>query len=212
MSAAGRARIAAAQKLRWAKLRKGGPKVAKRRNKMSAAGRARIAAAARARWAAAKAAGRSTLGGWGESLRSNLGVRAWKQANTCHQIDRGDSVEELKLGLLSNIAGVVGRRVPDAMVERVAREFFNRSYKSVGTLTGLKLDAKNQRAELVFELKGEPEPLHVSIDRYELSEVGGKTFVAIKEFKASREWIDALGRRLLAGRKFELPEAVKALL
>jgi hypothetical protein len=56
MSAAGRARIAAGQKARWAK-----KKGKKGRKKMSAAGRARIAAAARARWKAAKAAGRSRL-------------------------------------------------------------------------------------------------------------------------------------------------------
>jgi hypothetical protein len=65
MSAAGRARIAAAQKLRWAKINAGktksaAPKPAKRR-KMSAAGRAAIAAAARARWAKAKAAGKTSL-------------------------------------------------------------------------------------------------------------------------------------------------------
>jgi len=59
MSAAGRARIAAAQKLRWAKQRKGG----KGRRKMSAAGRAKIAAAARKRWAKVKAAGGRTLAG-----------------------------------------------------------------------------------------------------------------------------------------------------
>lgn len=56
ISAAGRARIAAAQKARWAK-EKGG----KGKRKISAAGRARIAAAARARWKAAKAAGRTRL-------------------------------------------------------------------------------------------------------------------------------------------------------
>jgi hypothetical protein len=56
MSAAGRARIAAGQKARWAK-----KKGTKGKRKMSAAGRARIAAAARARWKAAKAAGRTRL-------------------------------------------------------------------------------------------------------------------------------------------------------
>jgi hypothetical protein len=52
MSAAGRARIAAAQRRRWAKARKrksGRPAIKVR--KFSAAGRARIAAAAKARWA-----------------------------------------------------------------------------------------------------------------------------------------------------------------
>jgi hypothetical protein len=53
MSAAGRARIAAAQRARWAKA-KGGKVVSiasRRRRKMSAAAIARIRAAQKARWA-----------------------------------------------------------------------------------------------------------------------------------------------------------------
>ncbi len=60
MSASARAKIAAAQRLRWSKYRKGG---AKGRRKMSPAARAKIAAAARARWARAKAANKRTLAG-----------------------------------------------------------------------------------------------------------------------------------------------------
>jgi len=61
MSAAGKARIAAAQKLRWAKLKavKTAPKAVKpvkpARRKMSAEAKAKIAAAAKARWAKVKA-------------------------------------------------------------------------------------------------------------------------------------------------------------
>ena len=62
MSASARAKIAAAQKARWAK-QKGKPAAAKKapaakKNgpKISAAGRARIAAAQKARWAKVKAA------------------------------------------------------------------------------------------------------------------------------------------------------------
>jgi hypothetical protein len=64
MSAAGRRKIAAAAKARWAKIkgRKSAAKPAKKaRRKMSAAGRAKIAAAARARWKKAKAAGKKAL-------------------------------------------------------------------------------------------------------------------------------------------------------
>ena len=57
MSAAGRARIAAAQRARWAKVKKTSPP--KRKSTMSAAGRARIAAAQKARWAKVKAAGKN---------------------------------------------------------------------------------------------------------------------------------------------------------
>jgi len=64
MSAAGRARIAAAVRARWAKVkgRKSAAKpIKKARRKMSAAARAKIAAAAKARWKKAKAQGKSTL-------------------------------------------------------------------------------------------------------------------------------------------------------
>src|ERR1017187_2904749 len=64
MSRIGRARIAAAQKARWAKVR--GKKlpvkpVKKTKRSMSPAARARISASAKARWKAAKAAGKSRL-------------------------------------------------------------------------------------------------------------------------------------------------------
>ena len=63
MSASARARIAAAQKARWAKVK--GSSAAKpagsSKRRMSPAARAKIAAAAKARWAKAKAAGRKSL-------------------------------------------------------------------------------------------------------------------------------------------------------
>lgn len=64
MSASARARIAAAQRARWAKYKANTAAKKARgggRRKMSAAARAKIAAAARARWAKAKAAGRKRL-------------------------------------------------------------------------------------------------------------------------------------------------------
>jgi len=63
MSRSARAKIGAAQKARWAKVKKKSTAkpAAKKKRKMSAAGRAKIAAAAKARWAKAKAAGRKSL-------------------------------------------------------------------------------------------------------------------------------------------------------
>ena len=68
MSAAAKAKISAAAKLRWAKVKgakptatpKASPAV-KKKGGMSAAGRAKISAAAKARWAKAKAAGKKSL-------------------------------------------------------------------------------------------------------------------------------------------------------
>ncbi|HTL57462.1 MAG TPA: hypothetical protein VL361_17385 [Candidatus Limnocylindrales bacterium] len=60
LSAAAIARIRAAQKARWAKVRRTSPNK-KSRRRMTAAGRARLAEIARARWKAAKAQGKSAL-------------------------------------------------------------------------------------------------------------------------------------------------------
>jgi hypothetical protein len=69
MSAAGKARIAAAQKARWAKIKGTKPAAkpvkpvakAPAKRKMSAAAKVRLSAAAKARWAKAKAAGKKKL-------------------------------------------------------------------------------------------------------------------------------------------------------
>jgi hypothetical protein len=62
ISAAGIARIKAAQKARWAKIKaKAAKPVKKAKRRMSAAGRAALRAAAKARWAKVKAAGRKKL-------------------------------------------------------------------------------------------------------------------------------------------------------
>ena len=57
LSAAGKARIAAAQRARWARFKKDGKKNAATmpKRKLSSAGRKKIAAAQRARWARVKA-------------------------------------------------------------------------------------------------------------------------------------------------------------
>jgi hypothetical protein len=64
MSAAGIARIRAATKARWARIRaakKGAKPAKKAKRKISRAGRARLSALAKARWAQVKKAGKSSL-------------------------------------------------------------------------------------------------------------------------------------------------------
>jgi len=77
MSAAGRRRIAAAQRLRWAKIK--GKSKGPRKRKLSAAGRARIVAALKKRWAKAgrKAAPKARrTGGRNAAWRAKLAAAA----------------------------------------------------------------------------------------------------------------------------------------
>ena len=79
-------------------------------------------------------------------------------------------------------------------------------------MTTLQIDSANKKATLDLELKGETQPLRVTIDRYELTTQEDKTFLEIKELATSREWINVLVGEFLKGKKFEVPEVVKAVL
>ncbi len=63
MSAAGRARVSAAQKARWAKIKGAKPaaKTPVKKRKMSAVAKAKLSALATARWAKVKGAGKKLL-------------------------------------------------------------------------------------------------------------------------------------------------------
>lgn len=61
MSASARARISAAAKARWAKVKGTAKPAAEPKKKMSAAAKAKLSALARARWAKAKKAGKTRL-------------------------------------------------------------------------------------------------------------------------------------------------------
>jgi hypothetical protein len=120
--------------------------------------------------------------------------------------------DEPPMSFLTSIQKAVGSLVPDSVVEWGAREYFNHKYKSLGTMTTLQIDSAKKTASVDLDLKGETQPLQITINRYELTTSGGKTLIEIKDFSTSREWITSVAREFLKGRTFEVPEALKAVL
>jgi hypothetical protein len=116
------------------------------------------------------------------------------------------------MSLFSGILKAIRPLVPDSVVNRRAREYFNEHYQVYGTLNELEIDSANHRIIMDLALKGESEPLHLVIDEYELSDDGGQTFLEIKRFTTSREWINLVGRDLLKEKKFPVPKLIKAIL
>ena len=116
------------------------------------------------------------------------------------------------MNLLTSFIKAVAPFIPDSAVALGVREYFNRRHGTWGTLTALQIDTKKQKAILDLELKGETRPLHITVERYELTTTGDKNFIEIKEFNTSREWLNVLAREFLKGEKLEVPEAVGAIL
>jgi hypothetical protein len=116
------------------------------------------------------------------------------------------------MSFLTSMFETISPLLPDTVTAWGARQYFNGRYYSLGHMTTLQIDSTNKKASLALELRGETEPLHVTIDRYELTTAGGQTFIEIKKFSTSREWINVVAAAFLKGRKFEVPELVKAVL
>jgi hypothetical protein len=116
------------------------------------------------------------------------------------------------MSLFTSILKTIRPLLPDSTVEWGAREYFNHRYAPFGIMTTLQIDSTAKKASMDLELKGESQPLRVTINRYELSTVGDKTLIEIKELQTSREWINLLAEQFLKGKKFEVPEIVKAVL
>jgi hypothetical protein len=116
------------------------------------------------------------------------------------------------MSLFTTILKAVRPLVPDAAVQWGAREFFNHRYNSFGTMTTLQIDSTSKKASFDLELKGESQPVRMTINQYKLTTAGGQTFIEVTDIDTSREWLTVLARQFMNGKKFEVPEVVRAVL
>ena len=94
----------------------------------------------------------------------------------------------------------------DRLFEKVAKPILNRTVLApYGEARELRLDTSGKSAEIVVALKGERDPVRITVGRYEVSEVGFDVFVTVHEIDTSREWMTELAERNVVGRAFQLP-------
>ena len=102
-------------------------------------------------------------------------------------------------GLGDALKIVVFRMLPrGAQIEKVRAELNRGLLKKYGRLTKLEIDKANQHISAELHLKGEAEPVRITLSNYRLIEEAGK--YPVSEFGAigaSREWLDALLKTLV---------------
>jgi len=105
------------------------------------------------------------------------------------------------------------RDITDRLLARMAVKALNRSLAApYGEVLELRIDTAANTAETVVLLKGEGEPLRVAIERYEVFKEGNDTFLRLHGVTTSREWMNALAERAIAGRAIKLPGEFAGLL
>jgi len=118
------------------------------------------------------------------------------------------------MSFLSKLTAIVRPLVSDQTTGWGLREYLNYKIKPLGMITTLQIDTAGQKGSLEINLKGETQPVRITLNRYELTAEGDKHFLEIKDIQTSREWMTVVAVELAkSGKlKFEVPEMAKTLL
>lgn len=108
--------------------------------------------------------------------------------------------------------GRIGKAMKDGALGVAIKTWANDRYGEYGEIREVNVDTRAARIVAKVLMRGERDVIAITIDRYELIEDGGKTFLKISKLTTTREWITMLLNRLLDGRRFELPASVGKIL
>ncbi len=100
----------------------------------------------------------------------------------------------------------------DMMTSKAAKAYANNFIARYGSVDELKIDSKESRIEVVVRLNGEVSPIGITIDKYQLQQANGKTYIEIVDSSCTRPWLQAVMRDHLQGRRFEVPSWAAAAL
>jgi len=95
--------------------------------------------------------------------------------------------------------------VKDSGASTAIQGWLAREMADYGEVLDFKIDSQRRTAELHVLLKGERERLTVNIEGYEFVSEAGVDYVIVKNAKASREWVNAVLRNFLIGKKHKIP-------
>ena len=93
----------------------------------------------------------------------------------------------------------------DLMTSKAAKAYVNDFIKRYGRVDELAIDSKRCRIEVVCTLNGEVSPIGITIEKYQVRQEAGKTFLEVLDSSATRPWMQTAMRDHLHGRRIEVP-------
>ena len=96
-------------------------------------------------------------------------------------------------------------QVKDSGAASAIQSWLTREMADYGEVLDFKLDTQAQKGELHVHLKGERDRLTVHLDGWRMVSEGGNDYIVVKHAHASREWVNAVMRNYLIGKKHKIP-------
>lgn len=97
-------------------------------------------------------------------------------------------------------------RGKDTGVSFAVERFWEHRFARFGDLQDLHIDSRAKRIRAQILLKGDQEPIILTVDRYEVKTEELHTFFVLREGKVSREWMNLVLQEQAVGKPFPIPE------
>jgi hypothetical protein len=107
------------------------------------------------------------------------------------------------MGLGDLVMGAIGS-VKDSGASAAIKSWLARELADYGEVLDFKINSRDRSAELNILLKGERDKLTVNVDEYEVVSAD-KDYIVVKRARASREWVNAVLRKFVIGRRQAIP-------
>ena len=101
--------------------------------------------------------------------------------------------------------------VKDSGASTAIQGWLSKEMADYGEVLDFKLDTSAQKGELHVHLKGERDPLTVHVNGWHIVSEAGTDYVVIKQAHASREWVNAVMRNFLIGKKHKIPSQYSSM-
>jgi hypothetical protein len=96
-------------------------------------------------------------------------------------------------------------QVKDSGASTAIERWLTRELVDYGEVLDFKIRSADRQAEIRILLKGESEPLRVTIENYGISSEGPDDYITITRAYASREWVNVVLRKFLINKKHKIP-------
>lgn len=113
--------------------------------------------------------------------------------------------------MFDSLKGIISA-LKEGVVEAGAKAYLNEKIQAFGTITNFKLDPGLKNILCEVSLRGEAAPVTVKVGSYEIDCVGDKTYITLRQFEASREWIATVLNQYVAGYRLQLPSGIAGVL
>ncbi len=93
-----------------------------------------------------------------------------------------------------------------------AEIFLKKKLEDYGEMLNFNIDTAEKKINLTIDLKGEEKPLEVKVNKFEVLNKNGDTFIIVKDAETSKEWMTVLVKQYFLNKEIKVPGKMEPLL